>query len=172
MRFGKIAGKMLCKWVYNTKHDSNGNVRRRKARLVAKGYAQMQAIDYEKKFPPVAKMMRTLLAVSAIKGWFLHHMDVKDSFLHGNLEEEVYMCHSPAFEDKKHSKKICKLKKVLYGLNQALRAWHKKISEFFIGFAFKMSMVDPSLYVKKMNDCIVVILIYGHDLIIGGDSMA
>ena len=67
-----------CKWVYKTKHDSNGNVSRHKARLVAKGYAQMQGVDYDETFALVAKMatLRTLLVVSAAKDWFLHHMDV------------------------------------------------------------------------------------------------
>ena len=79
---------------------------------------------------------------------------------------------TPGFEDKKHLEYVCKLKKALYGLKQAPRAWHRKLSESLIKIAFKMSKVDPSLYVKKMNDCIVVILIYVDDLIIGGDSMA
>ena len=78
------------KWVYKTKHDSNGNVNRHKVRLVAKGYAQMQGIDSDETFALVAKMatLRTLLAVTAAKRWFLHHMVVKNVFLHGNLEYE------------------------------------------------------------------------------------
>ena len=162
-----------CKWVYKTKHDSNGNVSRHKARLVAKGYAQMQGIDYDETFAPVAKMatLRTILAVGAARRWVLHHMDVKNAFLHGNLEEEVYMCQPPGFEDKNHPEYVCKLKKALYGLKQAPRAWHKELSESLKNLAFKMSKADPSLYVKRKNDCIVVILIYVDDLIIGGDSM-
>ena len=99
-------------------------------------------------------------------------MNVKNAFLHGNLEEEVYMCQPPGFEDRKHPEYVCKLKKALYGLKQAPRAWHKKLAESLIKIVFKMSKVDPSLYVKKVNDCIVVILIYVDDLIIVGDSMA
>ena len=77
-----------CFQIYKTKHDSNGNVSRHKAKLVANGYAQIQGIDYDETFAPVAKMaiLRTLLDVSAAKDWSLHHMDVKNAFLHGNLE--------------------------------------------------------------------------------------
>ena len=93
MGFGKIAKRknvVGCKWVYKTKHDSNGNVNRHKVRLVAKGYAQMQGIDSNETFALVAKMatLRTLLAVSATKRWLLHHMDAITVFLRGNLEYE------------------------------------------------------------------------------------
>ena len=76
------------------------------------------------------------------------------------------------FEDKKHPEYVCKLKTALYGLKQAPRASDKKLSESLIKAGFKISKDDPSLYVKKMIDFIVVILIYVDDLIIGGDSMA
>jgi hypothetical protein len=132
----------------------------------------MQGIDYDETFAPVAKMatLRTLLVVSAAKRWVLHHMDVKNAFLNGNLEE-VYMCQPPSFEDRKHLEYVCKLKKTLFGLKQAPRAWHGELSKSLKKIAFKMSKADSSLYVKKINDCIVVILIYIDDLIIGGDSM-
>ena len=83
-------------------------------------------------------------------------MDVKFVFLHGNLEEEVYMCQPPRFEYKKHPEYVCKLKKALCGLKHAPRAWHKKLSESFIKIVFQMLKVDPSsLYGKKKNHCIV-----------------
>jgi hypothetical protein len=82
-----------CKWVYKVKHNSNGSISRYKVRLVAKGYAQTHGIDYEETFAPLAKMatMRVVITVAASRGWVLHQMDVKDAFLHGELQEEVYL---------------------------------------------------------------------------------
>ncbi|MCO5567348.1 hypothetical protein L7F22_021038 [Adiantum nelumboides] len=86
-----------CRWVYKIKHNSDGSVSRYKARLVARGYAQTYGIDYEETFTHNAKMatVRAVIAVATTKAWILHQMEVKNAFLHGDLQEEVYMEQPP-----------------------------------------------------------------------------
>ncbi|MCO5596439.1 hypothetical protein L7F22_050502 [Adiantum nelumboides] len=161
-----------CKWVYKVKHNANGSISRYKDRLVAKSYAQMYDIDYEKTFSPVAKMaiIRTVIVVAASKGWLLHQMDVKNAFLHGDLQEEVYMEQPQGYEDVKHPGYVCKPKKAFYGLKQAHRAWHARIVAYLVATGFHMADADHSLYVCKNKNGIDIVRIYGDDLIIGGDN--
>ncbi|MCO5580163.1 hypothetical protein L7F22_034030 [Adiantum nelumboides] len=88
-----------CRWVYKIKHNNDVSVSRYKATLVAKEYAQTYGIDYEETIAPIAKMatVRAVIAVATAKGWILHQKDVKNAFLHGNLQEEVYMEHPSGY---------------------------------------------------------------------------
>jgi hypothetical protein len=162
-----------CKWIYKIKHKSDGSIERFKARLVVLGNRQVEGIDYTETFAPVVKMVtiRTVLAVAAAKDWELHQMDVHNAFLHGELEEEVFMKPPPGFGIHIPSM-VCKLKKSLYGLKQAPRCWFAKLSTALKQFGFAQSRSDYSLFVLRKQKVHVVVLVYVDDLIIGGNDHA
>jgi len=162
------------KWACKVKHNGDGSMSRYKARLVAKGYAQTYGIDYEETYSPIAKMttIRIIITMAITKGWSLHQLDVKNVFLHGYLQEEMYMEQPLGYVDQTHPNLVCKLKKTLYSLKQALRTWSDKIGQYLVTSGFQTSNVDFSLYVKNIDYGIVVIIIYVDDLIIIGDSDA
>ena len=114
--------------------DESGNVVRNKARLVAQGYTQVEGIDNEETFAPVAwlEAIRITLAYASYKNYKLFQMDVKSAFLNGFIDEEVYVEQPPGFVDHVHPNFVFKLDKALYGLKQAPRAWYERLSSFLL----------------------------------------
>lgn len=113
-----------CRWTFKTKLHSNGTVARHKARLVAQGFNQEHGLNYNETFSPVAKMptLWLLLIVVAHNQWKVLQLDVSNTFLHGTLQETVYMRQPQGFIDKDHPNHVCHLQKAIYGLKQAPRA--------------------------------------------------
>jgi len=162
-----------CKWVYEIKYHSDGTMEKFKARLVIFGNYQVVGIDYTETFAPVAKMttMRVFLAVAAVKDWEVHQMDVHNVFLHGDLEEEVYMKLLLGFQVSIPSK-VCKLKKSLYGLKQAPRCWYAKLSAALKGYGFQQSYSDYSLFSMNNGNIHLNVLMYVDNLIVAGNDSA
>ena len=126
------------KWVFIIKYNSDGFIEQDKARLVAKGFTQTYDIDYQETFALVEKLnsIQVLLSLVANIDWPLMQLDVKNAFLNGDLEEEVYMDAPSGFEEKLWSNKVCQLLKSLYGLKQSPRAWFERFTRFIKNHSF------------------------------------
>jgi hypothetical protein len=140
------------KWVFKVKNDPQGNIIKHKARLVAKGYAQRQGVDFEEVFAPVARIetVRLLIAIAAQRGWKVHHMDVKSTFLNGELREEVYVQQPPGFVVQGSNGRVLKLKRALYGLWQAPRAWYAMLDSELTKLGFIRNSLEHVVY-KRSN---------------------
>jgi Reverse transcriptase (RNA-dependent DNA polymerase) len=110
-----------CKWIFKVKKQADGSILRYKARLIVKGYNQEEGLDYFDMYSPVIKptTIRVVLTIALSHGWSLRQLDVNNAFLHGNLEETIFMQQASGFVDTLHPNRVCHLRKALYGLKQA-----------------------------------------------------
>ncbi|GJR93361.1 putative ribonuclease H-like domain-containing protein [Tanacetum coccineum] len=157
------------KWVFRNKKDERGIVVRNKARRVAQGYTQEVGIDYDEVVALVAMIeaIRLFLAYASFMGFIVYQMDVKSAFLYGTIEEEVYVCQTPGFEDPQFPDKVYKVEKALYGLHQAPRAWYETLSTYLIENGFRRGTIDKTLFIKKDKGDILLVQVNVDDIIFG-----
>eukprot|EP00253_Pinus_taeda_P008927 PITA_08927 len=139
-----------CKWVFKLKRGVNDTEDRYKARLVAKGFSQKAGIDFHEIFSPVVKIVsiRIVLALVVLFDLELQQLDVKTAFLHGDLDEEIYMEQPEGFVQHRNEKFVCKLKKSLYGLKESPQQWYKKFDSFMLSQKYVRSEYDHCVYFK------------------------
>nr|GEZ85645.1 putative ribonuclease H-like domain-containing protein [Tanacetum cinerariifolium] len=116
--------------------------------------------------------IRLFLAYPSFMGFLVYQMDVKSAFLYGTIEEKVYVCQPPGFEDPKYPKKVYKVVKELYGLHQAPRAWYDTLATYLIENGFQRGTIDQTLFIKKQQKDILLVQIYVDDIIFGATNKA
>ncbi|GJV11983.1 retrovirus-related pol polyprotein from transposon TNT 1-94 [Tanacetum coccineum] len=168
-RYRTKNNKEAMAWLWKNKCDEENTVIRNKSHLVAKGYAQKEGIDFEKSFAPVARLeaVRLFIAYTTHKSFTVYQMDVKTTFLYGPLKEEVYVNQPDGFVDPYNPDQVYRLKKALYGLKQAPRAWYDELSNFLVSKGFSKGSIDPTLFIPKHGEDILLVQIYVDDIIFG-----
>ncbi|GJV88834.1 retrovirus-related pol polyprotein from transposon TNT 1-94 [Tanacetum coccineum] len=136
-----------------TRRNGDDQVERYHARLVVKGYAQKEGINLNEIFSPVVRMttVRVVLAMCATYDLHLEQLDVKTAFLHGNLQEEIYILQPEGFKQKGKENLVCRLNKSLYGIKQAPQCWYKRFDSFIRSLEYNRLLADPCAYFKSPN---------------------
>jgi hypothetical protein len=162
------------KWVFKLKKNEAGEVVKYKARLVVRGFIQQEGINYDEVFVHVARIesIRILLALATQEGWCVHHMDVKSAFINGDLKEEVYVRQPPGFAVSRQEGKVLRLRKALYGLLQASRAWNAKLDSTLKEMGFQQSVHEVAVYRRGREYSVLLVGIYIDDLVITGTEEA
>ncbi|KAE8189347.1 hypothetical protein CF328_g6312 [Tilletia controversa] len=163
----KIIG---CRWVYKVKTDPEGRAIRKKSRLVAQGYTQVEGIDYDETFAPVARLsaLRMMVTLAIQLSLRLHGMDVKTAYLNGELDVDLYMKQPPGYDD--GSGRVCRLLRTLYGLKQSGRYWYHKLRDRLIEANFIQLKSEPCLFYQSTNQGPVIILVYVDDVAIAAPT--
>jgi hypothetical protein len=159
------------KWVFHNKQDEYGVVTRNKAQLIVKGYSQVEGLDFDETFAPVARLesILMLLIYATHHSFKLYQMDTKSVFLNGPIEE-VYVEQPPGFESEEYPNHVYKLHKALYVLKQITRAWYECLRDFLIENGFRIGKDNSTLFTRKMGKDLFVCQISVDDIIFGSTN--
>ena len=164
---------ITCKWVFKKKEGiSPTEGIKYKARVVARGCSQEKGVDYSEIFSPVVRhtSIRVLLAMVAHQDLELEQLDVKTSFLHRELEEDIYMAHPDGFQVPGKEEYVCHLKKSLYGLKQSPRQWYKRFDTYMIQLEYNRSPYDCCVYHNKAtNGSFIYLVLCVNDMLIAAE---
>lgn len=160
-----------CHWLFTTKYNPDDTVRRPKARLVANGNNQRPGLDYAETFSPVIKSstIHIVLGVAVDCDWPIRQLDVNNAFLQGTMCDEFYMTQPSGFMDVDGPNHVCRLRKAMYRLKQAPRAWYVELQTFLLASGFTNSVSDTSLFILKHGKSLVYILVYVDDILVTGN---
>ena len=161
------------KWIFKKKTNTDGNVTIYKARLAAKGFRQVQEVDYDETFSPVAmlKSLRIMLAIAAFYDYEIWQMDVKTAFLNGFQEEELYIMQPEGFIDPKDANKVCKLQRSIYGRVQASQSWNKCFVSVIKAFGFVHTYGEACIYKKVSGSSVAFLILYVDDILLIGNDI-
>ena len=146
------------RWIFKNKTDENDEIVRNKSRLEAQGYTQVEGIDFDESFTPVARLesIQILLSIACIINFKLYQMGMKSAFLNGFLNEEVFVEQPKGFQDPHFPDHVFRLKKTLYGLKQASKAWYDRLTTYLLDHGFKRGQADRTLFVKRDKKSLLV----------------
>jgi hypothetical protein len=167
----KGANILGSKWVFTVKLKPDWTIDKFKARIVAQGFKQIEGVDFDEVYANTAgrTTIRVFFAFVCALDLHCHQMDVSTAFLYGDADKVIYMRQPPGHDD--GSGRVLRLVKSLYGLKQAPRIWSEKLRDTLLGFGFKASGLDPSLYVLHRADHVVYLLDYVDDMLIVSKSL-
>ncbi|KAJ2932939.1 hypothetical protein H1R20_g4172, partial [Candolleomyces eurysporus] len=156
------------RWVFDIKSDG-----RKRARYVAKGFSQIEGIDFEALFSPVVRYesVRFIFALAAIYGWYMTAVDAKTAFLYGKLDEEIYMEQPEGFHQKGQERKVYCLRRAIYGLKQAARAWWQELEKSVKKMGFVRLNADSGIFIFRSDLGVVILIAYVDDIIFFGKKL-
>jgi hypothetical protein len=160
------------KWEFKKKLNAEGKVEKYKARLLAKGYSQVEGIDFGDIFSLVVKLTSIIFMLSIVISFDfeVEYMDVKIAFLHGDLEEEIYMKKPEGFVVEGKKELVYKLKRCMYGLKQSPWMWYEKFDTYMLGLGFTRRKEDHCVYFKLIGDHLIYLVLYVDDMLLIGNN--